>query len=62
MTIKQVHYRRLWNLGNYENISVELVADIGEDDPVAAALDTLATEAMMWKTMRGKKKVQEVSA
>ena len=53
MQIKRITYRRLWNLGDYENVAVELSADIGEGESIKAALDQLAIEANLWKAKRG---------
>ena len=41
MNIKQIGFKRTFNLGNYENIAVELVADIqpGETVPLEVTFD-----------------------
>ena len=54
MKITQASYRRLWNLGNYENISVELTADVAEGESTRAALNALAAEANLWFVKRGR--------
>ena len=54
MKAKQVSYRRLWNLGNYENIAVELVANVTEDEAAETVLDQLEAEATTWYAMRMK--------
>ncbi len=53
MKIKQVSYRRLWNLGNYENVTVELVADVTENETAEIVLNQLADEAMAWRRNTG---------
>lgn len=48
MKIKQVSYRRLWNLGNYENVAIELAADVATDEMVDEVLHLLEGEAVAW--------------
>lgn len=50
MKIIQVHFRRTWNLGNYESASVELVAELDDEDDVAKeVLGHLKREADSWR-------------
>lgn len=57
MKITQVSYTRTFNLGNYENVKIELVADVTDQDGEAVdlVLDDLAKEAKSWvATRKGK--------
>lgn len=49
MQIKEVSYKRIFNLGNYESASVELRASISEMEDPKAAIDELAMEAKAWR-------------
>jgi len=44
MTIKGVALRRIFNIGNYENIQPELIADLDKGDDPQTALKILETE------------------
>lgn len=41
MKIKQITYRRKFNLGDYENEDIELIADLLEDEDIDAAFKEL---------------------
>jgi len=49
MTIKQVTLRRVFNLGNYETLHIELQADIDKNEDVKEVLDDLHQEAKKYK-------------
>jgi len=49
MIIKQVSFRRVFNLGNYETMTVELVADLNDGENPKEALNGLVKEAFDWK-------------
>ena len=34
MKVKQVSVKRIFNLGNYENIAIELIADVLENENI----------------------------
>lgn len=53
MKLKQVSYRRLWNTGNYENETVELIAEIEPDEDAQIVLDKLRQQAAEWFQTRG---------
>jgi len=56
MKITDVHYRRVFNLGNYETVTVELTAAVNDGEEAQAAIDALAAEALEWR----KRKAQEI--
>lgn len=41
MNIKEIRYQRVKNLGNYESVRLEMVAELNEDDDVDLALTRL---------------------
>jgi len=49
MRIKQVIFFKTYNTGNYENIRVELVADVDEDEDVHDVLDELKRKSDAWR-------------
>lgn len=49
MIVKQVSYKRTFNLGNYENVAIELTAEIQNGEAVDQVLDELAKQAVEWK-------------
>jgi len=46
--ITQVSYRRVFNLGNYETATVELVAEVQEGEDAIECIDGLALKAHQW--------------
>jgi len=56
MKITDVHYRRVFNLGNYETVTVELTAAVNDGEDTQSAIDALAAEALEWR----KRKAQEI--
>ena len=56
MRIKTVGYQRVFNLGNYESLRIELHAEINEGEDVQATIDELSKEAAKWITSKGLKK------
>jgi len=54
MNVKQVSYKRTFNLGNYENIAVELVAEIQDGESPDQVLDELAKQTIEWKQKQRK--------
>ncbi len=55
MKITQVSYKRTFNLGNYENVAIELIAEVQADETTDQVLDQLAKEAIEWKQKQGRK-------
>lgn len=49
VVIKEVSYRRIFNLGNYESAQVELRAAISDSEDPKAVIDQLANEAKEWR-------------
>lgn len=49
MKITQVSFRRVFNLGNYETATVELVAVVNEGEDAKQALNQLVDEALAWR-------------
>ena len=49
MEVREVTYRRTFNLGNYESAQVELRAAIASDEDPKAAMDAQAAEAKAWR-------------
>jgi len=49
MKINEVCYKRTFNLGNFENVSLELRATVDDGESVQSVFDSLATEALAWK-------------
>lgn len=41
MQIKEISFRRVYNLGNYETVTLELRAAINENENIIDALDNL---------------------
>ena len=56
MKIAQVAYRRKFNLGNYETMDIELVADVEPGEQVKDVLDSLVREAKDWKKEKERSK------
>jgi len=56
MKITEVHYRRIFNLGNYESVTVALTAAVNGDEETQAVIDALADETLQWR----KRKVREI--
>ena len=56
MKITDVHYRRVFNLGNYETVTVELTAAVNDGEDTQSVIDALAAEALEWR----KRKAQEI--
>lgn len=54
MTIKQVSYRRIYNLGNYESATVEIIADVEKDESPETALDKLIERCKKWRETKAK--------
>ena len=52
MIIKQIAFKRTFNLGNHENIAVELVAEVQPYETVSEVLDNLEQQAVEWKALR----------
>ena len=52
MKITEVTYRRVFNLGNYETLALELTAEINEGEDPQAALDQLAEQAKKWRASK----------
>ncbi len=48
MEIKTVKCRKVYNLGNYENIQIELIAEIKKDEDVLEVLEALNKEMDMY--------------
>lgn len=44
MIVTTISYKRLINLGNYENVAVEMTAQITGEDPVPPAFEELREE------------------
>lgn len=57
MQITQVSYKRIFNLGNYENVAIELVAEVqeNENETPDLVLDELAKEVREWAATRKNK-------
>lgn len=56
MIIKKALLRRVFNLGNYETLHVEVEAVVGEGENVQTVLQALDREAVQFGTLkRGKK-------
>lgn len=55
MIIKQVGYQRVFNLGNYESVRIELHAEINEGESVQDTIDELAREAIVWRKSKERK-------
>jgi len=52
MKIIQVNFRRVFNLGNYQTATVELVAAVDEDEDAKQVLNQLVDEALAWRKAR----------
>jgi len=55
MKITEVSYRRIFNLGNYESVTVALTAVVNDGEDTQEVIDALAVEAVEWR----KRKAQE---
>jgi len=55
MKITQVSYRRVFNLGNYETATVELVAVVQEGEDAIECIDQLALKAHKWHSRKESK-------
>lgn len=49
MEIKKITYRRVFNLGNYETVHIELTAEVQAEETPKVVLDALCKEAIEWK-------------
>lgn len=49
MNIKEIKFRRVYNLGNYENIHIEIIADVLETENVQEVLKKLNDETNEYK-------------
>lgn len=49
MQVREVAYRRTFNLGNYESAQVEFRAALNDGEDPKAAIDALAAEAKAWR-------------
>lgn len=47
--IKEVSYRRIFNLGNYESAQVEMKATVSEGEDPKKVIDQLAAETKAWR-------------
>ena len=56
MKITEVSYRRIFNLGNYESVTVALTAAVNDGEESQVVIDALAAEALEWR----KSKVKEI--
>jgi hypothetical protein len=54
MEIKQVSYKRIFNLGNYESATVEIVAAIDPTEKPEEILDQLITRTKIWREKKEK--------
>jgi hypothetical protein len=54
MIIKQVSYKRIFNLGNYESATVEIVADINATEKPEEVLDQLIAKTKVWRDKKEK--------
>ena len=41
MKIKEISFRRVFNLGNYETVALELRADVNDNENIIESLDEL---------------------
>lgn len=41
MNVKEIAYRRIYNVGNYQSITIELRADISAEEDVTQSLNNL---------------------
>ena len=54
MIITEVSYRRIFNLGNYESVTVALTAAVNDGEEIQEVIDALATEALEWRKSKVK--------
>ena len=54
MKVTQVSYKRIFNLGNYESATVEIVASINETEKPEDVLDQLITRTKVWREKKEK--------
>lgn len=52
MEIKEVSFRRKFNLGNYETMDIELTATIGPDDDVNEVVKALDKKTVQIRNSR----------
>ena len=53
MKITSVSYRRVFNLGNDEGVTVGLIAAVNDGEETQTVIDALAAEALKWRKRKG---------
>jgi hypothetical protein len=56
MKVTSIEYKRTFNTGNFENVSIALRAEVQEGEVVQDVLNACAAEALLWFKARGGKK------
>ena len=54
MKITEVSYGRVFNLGNYENVRIELTAAVNDGEETQDVIDKLAAEVLEWRKSKVK--------